>query len=62
MAHNRRRAVKVAIIPGELILGDLGELSYGVFTARRAGATKQDVINCMSREGLAKWIVSTRMK
>ena len=37
---------------------DFGELTYGVMTARRAGATKADVINCMSRPALAKWIAS----
>lgn len=40
--------------------GDLGQLYYGVLTARRAGATKKHVVNCMSRGALAKWIVSTK--
>lgn len=40
--------------------GDFGHLGYGVLTARRAGATKKDVINCMSRTALAKWIKATR--
>ncbi len=39
---------------------DLDELRYGVLTARRAGATKKDVINCMSKTELAKWIKATR--
>jgi DNA polymerase (family X) len=39
---------------------DLDQLQYGILTARRAGATKQDVINCMTKATLAKWIKSTR--
>ena len=38
----------------------LDNLRFGVLTARRAGATKQDVVNCMTRKQLAKWIASTR--
>lgn len=39
---------------------DLDELLYGVLTARRAGATASDVINCFSRPALLAWIKSTR--
>lgn len=39
---------------------DLDQLAYGVLTARRAGATKNDVINCMTRTELAQWLKSTR--
>jgi DNA polymerase (family 10) len=39
---------------------DLDQLRYGVLTARRAGATRDDVINCLSKTKLAKWIKSTR--
>lgn len=39
---------------------DLDQLLYGVLTARRAGATQKDVINCMSQSTLAQWIKSTR--
>ncbi len=39
---------------------DLDELIYGVLTARRAGATKNDIVNCYSRTALLKWIRSTR--
>jgi len=39
---------------------DLDEIRYGVLTARRAGATKKDVVNCMSKSALAKWLASTR--
>ncbi len=35
---------------------DLHELRFGVMTARRAGATKRDIVNCMSKAALAKWI------
>ena len=40
--------------------GNLDELRYGVLTARRAGATKNDVVNCLSRTALERWIKSTR--
>lgn len=33
---------------------------YGVLTARRAGATKNDVVNCMTKAALTKWLKSTR--
>ncbi len=39
---------------------DLDQLPYGIQTARRAGATKKDVINCMTKASLAKWLKSTR--
>ena len=38
----------------------LDNLRFGVLTARRAGATKGDVVNCLTRPGLAKFIASTR--
>ena len=40
--------------------GDLGQLPYGVMTARRAGATPDDVVNCLDADGLGRWIASTR--
>ena len=40
--------------------GDLGQLPYGVLTARRAGATANDVVNCMDAADLKRWIASTR--
>ncbi|MFG0247961.1 MAG: DNA polymerase/3'-5' exonuclease PolX [Phycisphaeraceae bacterium JB051] len=40
--------------------GDMDELEYGILTARRAGATADNVINCMSQTALAKWLKSTR--
>jgi len=39
---------------------DLDELRYGVLTARRAGATKADVVNCLSKTKLDTWIAGTR--
>ncbi len=39
---------------------DLDQLYYGILTARRAGATRENVINCMSKTALAKWIKATR--
>ncbi|MEM8738458.1 MAG: DNA polymerase/3'-5' exonuclease PolX [Planctomycetota bacterium] len=38
----------------------LDNLRFGVLTARRAGATKDDVVNCGSQLALMKWIKSTR--
>jgi DNA polymerase (family 10) len=52
--------VKLAIDTDAHGPADLDELGYGVLTARRAGATKDDVINCFSKQALAKWIQSTR--
>lgn len=52
--------VKLAINTDAHGEGDLGQLPYGVLTARRAGATKEDVINCMTSAGLKKWLQSTR--
>ena len=40
--------------------GDLHQLPYGVLTARRAGATKQDVVNALTAGALKKWLASTR--
>lgn len=40
--------------------GDLNELRYGILTARRAAVTAKDVINCMSRAVLARWLKTTR--
>lgn len=40
--------------------GDLGQRRYGVLTARRAGATKADIVNCMTAKQLQKWLKSTR--
>ena len=46
---------------GEMaFLDHLEELRYGILTAQRAGATKADVVNCMSKTALAKWLKSTR--
>ena len=52
--------VKLAINTDAHGEGDLSQLPYGVLTARRAGATKNDVINCMTAAGLQKWLKSTR--
>ncbi len=40
--------------------GDMDQLIYGVITARRAGATKGDVINAMTAAQLQKWLKSTK--
>ncbi|MEM6260369.1 MAG: DNA polymerase/3'-5' exonuclease PolX [Planctomycetota bacterium] len=52
--------VKLAINTDAHGEGDLNQLPYGVLTARRAGATKQDIINCMTPASLKKWLKSTR--
>jgi DNA polymerase (family 10) len=41
---------------------DLEQLRYGVLTARRAGATAEQVINTLSRQQLRKWLASSREK
>ena len=40
--------------------GDLDQLQFGVLTARRAGTSAKNVINCMTKATLAKWLQSTR--
>lgn len=52
--------VKLAINTDAHGPADLDELLYGVLTARRAGATKADVVNCLTAPALHKWIKSTR--
>lgn len=52
--------IKLAINTDAHGQGDLSQLPYGVLTARRAGATKADVINCMTAAGLNSWLQSTR--
>lgn len=39
---------------------DFDQLTYGVLTARRAGATPANVINTFTQDKLMKWIASTR--
>ncbi|MFK7959607.1 MAG: DNA polymerase/3'-5' exonuclease PolX [Phycisphaerales bacterium] len=38
----------------------LDHLRCGVMTARRGGATKADVVNCLEAEALQAWLASTR--
>jgi DNA polymerase (family 10) len=52
--------VKLAINTDAHGPADLDELGYGVLTARRAGASQDDVINCFSKQQLNKWLKSTR--
>jgi len=52
--------VKLAINTDAHGPGDLDQLIYGILTARRACAIKDDVVNCMGREELAVWLKSTR--
>ncbi len=52
--------VKLAINTDAHGPADLGQLQYGVLTARRAGVTKNDAVNCMTKAALAKWLKSTR--
>ena len=39
---------------------DMDQLIYGILTARRAGATKDDIINCLPADALKKWIKAAR--
>ncbi|HAI14244.1 MAG TPA: DNA polymerase/3'-5' exonuclease PolX [Phycisphaerales bacterium] len=52
--------VKLAIDTDAHGPGDMDELKYGILTARRAGATAGDVVNCMSHDQLSNWLKSTR--
>ncbi len=52
--------VKLAINTDAHGPADLDQLRYGLFTARRAGATRNDVVNCLGPDQLATWIKSTR--
>jgi DNA polymerase (family 10) len=52
--------VKLAIDTDAHGPNDLDELPYGILTARRAGATKDDIINCFTKQQLNKWLKSTR--
>ena len=52
--------VKLAINTDAHGPADLDQLVYGVLTARRAGATANDVINCQSKTALSKWIKSVK--
>lgn len=51
--------VKLSINTDAHSEGDLDQLIYGILTARRAGATKNDVINCMAADALHQWIGCT---
>ena len=52
--------VKLSINTDAHSQGHLDQLIYGVLTARRAGARKQDVINCLSQAKMTRWLASTR--
>jgi len=52
--------VKLAINTDAHGPADLDQLQYGILTARRAGVTKKDVVNCLTKAALAKWLKSTR--
>ncbi|MEM9295192.1 MAG: DNA polymerase/3'-5' exonuclease PolX [Planctomycetota bacterium] len=62
-AHARlalEKGCKLAIDTDAHGPGDLDQLRFGVATARRAGATEADVINCLDAEGLAGFLKSRR--
>jgi DNA polymerase (family 10) len=52
--------VKLVINTDAHAQDNLDELIYGILTARRAGATKKDVVNCMTASALKKWLARTR--
>jgi len=54
------RGIKLAINTDAHGPADLDQLIYGILTARRAGAQAKDVVNCLGRDDLQKWIASTR--
>ena len=53
--------VKLAINTDAHGPGDMDQLIYGILTARRAAATKDHVVNCMSQTKLHQWLKSTKM-
>ncbi len=53
--------VKLAINTDAHGPADFDQLVYGLFTARRAGAAVEHVINCMDQQTLAAWLQSTRL-
>ena len=56
----REAGVKLAINTDAHGSADFDELVYGVLTARRAGAIKDDIVNTMDQATLKKWIAGTR--
>jgi len=48
--------VKIAINTDAHSTADFNEAVYGVLTARRAGATNKDVVNCLTQKQLKKWL------
>ncbi len=61
-AHARaaiEAGVKLSINTDAHGQADLDQLRYGVLTARRAGATQADAINCLSKSALKKWLERT---
>lgn len=55
-----KSGVKLAIDTDAHGPGDMDELKYGILTARRSGATANDVVNCMAHGQLQDWLKSTR--
>jgi len=54
--------VKLAINTDAHGASDMDQLIYGVLTARRAGATKMQVVNCMSPDELNQWLGDSRTR
>ena len=52
--------VKLAINTDAHGPGDFDQLIFGVLTAQRAGATKNDVVNAMTQPQLMNWLKTTR--
>ena len=52
--------VKLAINTDAHGPADMDQLAYGILTARRAGATPHDVINCLPKAKLGPWLQNTR--
>ena len=53
--------VKLAINTDAHCASDLDQLIFGVLTAQRAAATKEDIVNCMTQSQLTSWLKSTRL-
>lgn len=56
LAMAKERGVLVSISPDAHSTVALGHVSYGIATARRAGLTPRDVLNCLPLTDLVQWL------
>ena len=58
----KRAGVKVAICTDAHSIEDLGNIRYGIWTARRGWLETGDLLNTMSAAGLLKWAAARRKR